>query len=236
MKKSVGFLIASVVLVLAVCALATDKTFTSSGSIVDGDIYNFVQVQNNGTIVNMSGGQINESLFIRDSSTFNMSDGSISGGITISPSSILNVSNGTINGGWNVESNAIVNISGGNITAGLLKTYPGYPSIPESIVNINGGILNFDMFGIGGTLNIYRGLLNVNKFSYWGTSSEYINIYGSEFNYNPITQILTGHLLDNNLFTIGGVDSIEYTKFNLIPEPISIMFFSFGLAFLRKQK
>jgi len=245
MRKFLGGFFA--ILILSVCAFATDITFTSSGTITDGNVFENVFVQNDGTVIDMSGGQINYGLYTWDASVFNMSGGSILGtSIGIAPVSTFKIyGDGTIDsdGSLAVDADATVNISGGNISAGVLKTYPGFPtfSIPASVVNINGGILNFNAFDIKGTLNIYRGLLNVNDsyISYSGyptyTLAD-INIYGSGFNYNSSTQILTGYLLDNNQFTIKGIDESEYTRFNLIPEPMSLLLFGFSLLALRRQK
>ncbi len=218
---------------------ATNTTFSSSGTIVNGNVYDKVYVQNDGTVVNMTGGQISN-LSTHNVSTFNMSGGQIIyswPGILLYELSTMNVSGGTINT-FDFVVYGSANFSGGNITANRLKTYPASFVAPASVVNINGGILNFDMFDIHGTLNIYRGLLNVDNSSigYLSNSLANINIYGSEFNYNPSTQILTGRLLDNNFFTIKGIDTSEYTRFNLLPEPSSILLLGFGLLALRKQK
>jgi hypothetical protein len=229
MKKLLGALFTFLFL-LPVCAFATNITFTSSGSIVDGNVFDTVYVRNNGTVVNMSGGQINDWLFTYDASTFNVSGGLITGNINLSYSNIINISAGTINTlEFVVYGSSVSNIYGGDITAERLKTSP------DSIVNINGGIFDLEMFEIEGEVNIYRGLLNFNDasishFSYLAT----INIYGYDFNYSQGT--LTGYLLDNNFFTIKGVDALEYARFNLIPEPTSLLFFGIGLLSFRKNK
>jgi len=240
MKKRLWKTIFAILFLLPVCANATDKTFTTSGTIVDGNVYGSVYVQNDGTIVDMSGGQITNWLGTRDTSIFNMSGGLISGFINIDYLSSFNVSGGTIT----VSSDFVVygsaNISGGNITAGRLKTYPAAfnPVTPASVVDINGGSLNFNIFDIHGEVNIYRGLLDVNDswIGGWGNDQASINVYGHDFNYDSYTRILTGHLLDNNPFIIKGVDASEYTRFNLIPEPISLLLFGFGLLAVRLQR
>jgi hypothetical protein len=180
----------------------------------------------------MSGGQIG-SLLSWDASIFNMTGGLILGGIVIAPISSFNVSNdGTIDiFDFVVDAGASVNIFNGNISADRLKTYPA------SVVNINGGNINFDVFEIHGEVNIYRGLFYADAAGIggWGNDQTSINIYGYDFNYNPGTKILTGYLLDDNQFTIKDVSPSEYTKFHLIPEPISLLLFGFGLLALRKR-
>jgi len=229
MRTKFKKIIFAFLILLPVCAFATNITFTSSGSIVDGNVFDEVYVRNNGTVVNMSGGQINYELYTYDASTFNMSAGVITGAVYISNLGTFNISSGTIDAGFVVKGSA--NLSGGNITADGLKTYP------DSVVNITGGNLSFGLFDIRGEVNIYRGLLNVDNayIAYQGFGLANINIYGSGFNYNPSTQILTVYLLDTNPFTMTGIDASEYTRFNLVPEPISLLFFGFGLLALRKH-
>jgi len=53
-------------------AFATDITFTSSGTIQDGDSYVRVFVQNDVTVVNMTGGEITLGLTTYNISTFNL--------------------------------------------------------------------------------------------------------------------------------------------------------------------
>jgi hypothetical protein len=234
MKKFIKIVFA-ILFVFSLCVKATDMTFTSSGTITDGNVFDNVYVQNDGTVVNMSGGQIGH-LLSWDASIFNMTGGLIFGQITIAPISTFNISDdGTIDiFDFVVDTGASVNISDGNISADRLKTYPASLVTPASIVNITGGNLNFGNFTIlGGTLNIYRGLLNVDDV-FGIDNSATVNIFGHDFNYSQ--SVLTGYLLDNNFFTIKGINASEYARFNLIPEPVSVLFFSFGLLALRKQK
>ena len=231
MRTKLTKIVLAILFVFSLCAKATDMTFTSSGTITDGNTYDNVYVQNDGTVVNMSGGQIGH-LLSWDASIFNMTGGLIFGQITIAPISTFNVSDGAINidADFVVDSSASANISGGNISADRLKTYP------DSVINITGGNISFDYLDmLGGELNIYRGLLNVDNAGIGSPAT--VNIFGHGFNYDPAGQgILTGYLLDDNFFTIDGVSQSEYTRFNLIPEPMSLLLFSFGLLVLRKLK
>jgi hypothetical protein len=228
-RKGISILLA--ILWLPVCAYSTDITFTSSGTIEDGNVYDNVYVENNGTVVDMSGGQISH-LLTWDASIFNMSGGQIIyswPGITIDSVSTINVSGGTVDTfDFVVYGSAVANISGGNITADRLKTSP------DSVVNITGGDLNFDIFDIHGELNIYRGLLNVDDTGIGSPAT--VNIFGHGFNYDIGNEILTGYLLDDNFFTIKGVSQSEYARFDLIPEPISLFFFGIGLLTIKSHK
>jgi hypothetical protein len=223
--------------VFSLCAKATDITFTSSGTITDGNVYTNVYVKNNGTVVNMSGGQIGSGswgvLGTIDNSIFNLSGGQISTtSINIGPLSTINVSAGIIDvsSSFAVMDDGSANFSGGNITAERLKTYP------DSVINITGGNISFDYLDmLGGELNIYRGLLNVDNAGIGSPAT--VNIFGHGFNYDPAGQgILTGYLLDDSFFTIDGVSQSEYTRFNLIPEPMSLFIFGFGLLVTRLFK
>ena len=228
--KKLSWTIFAILFLLPVCAYSTDITFTSSGTITDGNVYDNVYVRNDYTAIDMSGGQIGY-LWTYDISTFNMSDGNINRSIYISNLSTINVSGGTIDisSDFVVHGYGSANLSGGNITAERLKTYP------DSVINITGGNISFDYLDLGGELNIYRGLLNVDNAGIGSPAT--VNIFGHGFNYDPAGQgILTGYLLDDNFFTIDGVSQSEYTRFNLIPEPMSLLLFSFGLLVLRKLK
>jgi hypothetical protein len=193
-----------------VCTFATDITFTSSGSIVDGNVFNLVQVQNNGTIVDMSGGQIDD-LRIYNSGVFNMSGGQITYWLSTSDTSTFNLSGGQIVGdniNISVHPQSTLNIFNGTIDIGQL--------VMEGCVSISGGDITID------ALKMY--------------STCVVNIFGHDFNYNPTTEILTGYLLDNNFFAIAGVNALEYAGLNLIPEPMSILLFGVGCLALRKPK
>lgn len=218
---------------------ATTITFTSSGTIQDEDVYNYVYVENDGTVVDMAGGQIGN-LGTSYISTFNLFGGQIkkveltdpASSIYNGPLSTINILNGLVDiENFNVE--GIANISGGNISSTTLKTYS------DSIIEINGGVLDFNSVNIMGELNIYRGLLNIKDS--WGTFGV-VNIYGYGFNYVPIGDpfwgggTLTGYLLDNNPFTIDGLSQDEFENFNLIPEPATLLLFGLGGLLLRKRR
>ena len=221
--KTKIFLILTIVFVFSLCVNATNITFTSSDSIVNGNVFYLVQVLNDGTTINMSGGQI-YSLSTYNSSVFNMSGGQVQYSIHTGNLTTLNISGGTIVA-TNFEFGGNATISGGNITGN--GKFVGHTVI-------TGGNTNLSWLGIYGTLNISGGLLNVTDVYVAGSSP--INISCLDYAYNPTTKILTGHLLDNNIFTIAGIDSSEYTKFNLIPEPMSVLLWGFGLLALRKSK
>jgi len=231
MKKRLGKTIFAILFLLPVWAYSTNITFTSSGTITDGNTYDNVYVRNNGTVVNMSGGQIQTNLITFDSSTFNMSGGLISSSgvyitVGVNDLSTINISDGTIEK-TNFVLYGSANISGGNITGNVNKANP------SSILNITGGNLIFGDFYIYGTLNISGGLLNIDNPHFPSTS---VNIFGYGFNYDPVGQVLTGYLLDHNHFTINHLNSLDYQHLNLVPEPMSLLIFGIGLLAIRNHK
>ncbi|MGD0078446.1 MAG: PEP-CTERM sorting domain-containing protein [Sedimentisphaerales bacterium] len=240
-KKTIVIL-ALLVNIYPMKAIAANKTFTSSGQILPGETWNNVYIQNIGTIVDMSGGQVNY-LSIQGANYFNMSGGQINTYIYAENGSTVNIYDGIVN----LSSDFIVdgsltsishlNIMGGNVTAKVLKAYP------TSNIEFTGGILNFDTFNIMGELTIKGGSLNVN-YAYigYGPYPAMVNVYGYGFNYNPTggnlgEGILTGYLLDNNFFSINGLSESEFQSFNLIPEPATLALFAIGsLAILRRRR
>ncbi len=231
------------VVLLPFCAYATNITFTSSGSIVEGDVYNAVYLQNDGTVVNMSGGQIGggdtfSGLQIYERTIFNMSGGQIlyHSSINMERLSTINISGGTIaTGQFVVYDSAVFDVSGGNITVDTLKTYF------NSVVNVTGGNVSVDVADIMGTLNLYGGSFIVNNSYASLSSGSQINIHYSDFCYTPNSNplyhdgVLTGHLLDGSEFRFGGLDDFIYSSFNLIPEPATVFLLSIGGLFLQKK-
>jgi hypothetical protein len=253
MKKLLG--IAIILLLLSAGAFAVSITFTSSASFGDGYVWDDVYVKNNGTVVNMTGGKILRFLKTANASTLNVSDGLIHSdtppSIYCFDSSIINISGGVVGGWFLINDQSCVNISGGLVTGAITKLYPDATlnisggnisfkgsSSPFNIygnLNISGGVVNIgNTYFSQGTVNISGGILNIDN-AYISFMSN-INIYGYGFNYDPVGQVLTGHLLDNNQFTINNLDNTEYQYLNLIPEPMTVLFFGVSLLALRKQK
>jgi hypothetical protein len=156
-----------------------------------------------------------------------MSNGQITNTLITSGSGTFNFSGGTITA-TSFQLGGAVNISGGTITGGGKFATP-----VGSVVNITDGILNLSDFMVYGETNIYGGVLNIDDFDYSGGIT---SIYGYGFNYDSVGQVLTGYLSDNNPFTINQVNSFDFQHVILIPEPISLLLFGFGLLSIRKTK
>jgi hypothetical protein len=204
-------IILAILFLFPVCAYSTDKTFTSSGTIIDGNVFVNVYVENDGTIVDMFGGQV-ENLQTSYISTFNLHGGQIIHSIDIGPLGSIDILNGSVDiGEFILEEKSYTLIRGGQISAGQIKAYY------DCVIDIKGGVLQLDSFGMIGFDEL-----------------PIINIYGYDFNYAD--NIISGYLIDNNPFSIGGISESEYLRFNLIPEPMSLLTFGIGLLTIKSQK
>jgi len=223
MTKKILKITLLLLLMPALCQ-ATTITFTSSGTIQSSDVYNYVYVENDGTVVNMTGGHIGN-LQTSYISTFILNGGQISEvdpldtgpNIDIGPNGTLNILNGIVDVADIVLGDGSYTlIQDGQIDADRMKAYY------DCTIDIKGGLLQLDSFDMV-------------------VSTEYpiINIYGSGFNYDPTggtyEGILTGYLMDGSQFSIDNVNESEYLQFNLIPEPATLLLFSLGGLFLKRR-
>jgi hypothetical protein len=143
--------IVSAMIMACICTQAqgANKTFYSSGQILPGETWDSVTVFNNNTVVDMLGGRIgrlntSDSLGIYDGSIFNMSQGQITVMYISMHSSSINISGGTADASvdlvFNGDSYGL--ISGGSVTANRLKIYY------DSIMDIRGGLLQLNDFDV----------------------------------------------------------------------------------------
>jgi len=248
-------LIILMMLLFGVCSVqAVDITFSTSGTISNGDVYDNVYVENDFTVVDMTGGQIGR-LYTRDISTFNMSGGQILGlhSINIEALSNFYMSGGEANlsglylygAGLNYDVGGIASISGGTLSAQQVKVYRDAELVLED------GNIHFGTFNVmdDGIVDIFAGNVMIDEayiaYGYY-IGDEYIdvgatiNVYGYDFNYDSTGGtygggILTGYLSDGNPFSIDQVNEMEYTSFNLIPEPTTLLLLGLGGLFLRKR-
>ena len=196
-------------------ALPTTVTFTSDATIQSGDLYEEVRVENDGTTVTMTGGQITRELYIRDQSTFLMSAGLIGeesewSSLYIRDGATFNMTDGAVDTDqFVVFENSHATIEGGSTSGGHFKAYE------NSTTTLKGGIITLD-------------------WVYWIAFDAQINIYGYGFEYENYT--LTGHFFDGGSFSIGEVRPDEYEYFNLIPEPIALLSLIFAAPLLLRTR
>ena len=217
---------------------AGDITFSSSGTISNGDVYDNVYVENDGTVVDMSGGQIAD-LLLSDNSTFNLLGGQISSlglgsAVNVEALSNFNMSNGIADlDGLYLYGAGIASINGGTLSVYQIKVYSGAKLILD---NANVYLDWFDVYG--GQLDIFGGNVVIDD-AYFPADST-INIHGYNFNYDPTggyggDGILTGYLSDGGDIIIDRLDQWEYEQINFVPEPATISFFVIGTILVRRK-
>ncbi|MDH4241933.1 MAG: PEP-CTERM sorting domain-containing protein [Phycisphaerae bacterium] len=227
--KVITILAAAVILFFTASELTAveDKIFTSSGQILEGEEWSNVYIYNDDTIVDMLGGDV-DGIGTYDASTVNVSGGHVNT-IDALEYSTANISGGFVYG-LHAKNNSIVNFSDGasgvSIGAGdfgKLNMYDG----------------TTDLMGVidSGTINLYGGLIT-ESLGAWNDSV--VNIYGYDFNYDPMGGSLdggqlTGFWLDSTAFTIDLYGTETYSHINLIPEPSTLVLFAIGF-FLIKRK
>lgn len=226
--------------------LADNKIFTESGQIVDGDIWVMVDIYNDDTVVDMTGGMCD---FVKthDRGTFNMTGGNADGGAY--DNSAMNLIGGTFNS-FLADDYGTINLSGFAEGRSLYSRNHG-------TINITGGILE----GVGAvdasTVNVYSGsnmgILAVTESAiahlYGGLVSDYlgadddsvIKVYG--YNLHKISTGGTyghgqvfGNWLDDTPFKIDIYDTETYSHIILVPEPSMMALFAIGSMLLKKSR
>jgi len=223
-------------------------TFSSDATISDGDFYDMVVVENDGTIVDMTGGMVN-GLKIYDSSQFNMYEGWLGEGdtvmITAYDTSAVNIFRGFV--GIELSSDVIQLYGASTLNVDMDGGWIGSLNFAydASVVNIYKGDLNH----LGGydssTINIYGGDIG-GGWGFQADISSTVNIFGHDFVYNPqawwsdefnswISE-LTGVGPDGTPIRIEGIDNPHTSaNINLIPEPSTLLLLGLGAMVLRKR-
>ena len=186
---------------------ATDKIFTSSGEINEGDYWTFVEIYNDGTIVNLYGGGA-DFIYTYDGSTLNVMGGTADVGAL--DYSTINITGGNI-GFAHAWDDGTVYFYGSSGTKGLRAGDAGTMNMITGIV---------ESVGVGGMsiTNLYGG--HISDWLGAGHSSV-VNVHGYGFDYNPSGGSydggqITGFWLDNVPFTIDLYGVATYAHINSI--------------------
>jgi hypothetical protein len=232
MKTRIILFLLTLIFSSTLLATYPDKTFTSSGQIVDGEYWNYVKIYGDTTVVNMTGGYVAEGIFSHDASILNVIGGDAS--IEASGTSTVNISNGNLHHGVNSDDHATVNFSGNAIIDGL--TVAGF-----SHTIVTGGSIRYSIAAIGnGAVDLYK--CNITR-GMGAIDSSTINVYGNNLEkfasggtYN--VGYVTGNWLDGEHFKIDFVENPDtYNHINLIPEPITFFLLcGGGLVLFRRGR
>jgi hypothetical protein len=205
------WLIIAAGIILTACGMgvaAEDKTFTSSGQIVDGEEWNNVSIYNDDTIVDMLGGLVDR-MDVYDASTLNVTGGYVST-LRASQFSNVNVSGGYVRGP-RASDHASVNFSGNASAVSLSADNFGK-------VNMTGGTADYLGARDSGTINLYGGSIT-DSLGAW--ESGVINIFGYDlvksnsggrYGYGQVF----GFWSDGTEFTIDLNGADTYWRINLI--------------------
>jgi hypothetical protein len=232
MKKRLAKIIFAILLLLPVCAQATDITFTSDGTIQAGDEWMNAYIYDTPpehTTVTMTGGSVLDHMGVRNASTLNMSGGNV-GGMGASEFATVNISGGSI-GALSIYNNATATISQNADIYVATALWSG-------IINMNGGIITTLNAMENSTLNLRGGSItdDLNANSFLAT----INVFGYNLAKTNIGGTygvgqITGFWQDDLPFTINLSGSDTYSRVNLIPEPTTFLLFGIGTFLLRKS-
>ena len=203
-----------------------------------------------GSTVNISGGDISTIFTIEAGSDVSISGGVFGDSFTVLNRGSVDISGGTFDNRINLRGNGELNLSGGTVLGTLSH-------LSSDVINISGGEIN----GISGSgeVNLSGGLINGLVASRLGD----LNIFGTEFfidgdlvesldigetlNLRGQDLTLAGTLLDGSDFEIqfgSGVssqsfaNSVNLTLSTVVPEPSSLMLLiaCFGLGTLKRRR
>jgi hypothetical protein len=222
--KNLILIVCVVLMTGAVATKAESIVFTESGEILEGEVWDMVDIFGDDTIVDMSGG-ITDYISTFNSSTFNMTAGNTEVGAF--DTSTINLFGGNLSGAiaWD---NAEVNLFDCDYSLNLSVGGSG-------IANMTGGTVEDLHAGGSGIINLFGGLVS-DSLNAW--DSAVVNVYGYDLFKTTTGGIygygqVYGFWLDDTAFTIDFSTPQTYSHINLIPEPCTLCLFGLGALLAR---
>lgn len=226
--RTVIIIITIAVLAMGVCNVHAESiVFTESGQILEGEMWDFVDIYNDDTVVDMSGG-FADYITTYDASTLNVTGGHADFGAV--DYSTINISGGTFTGAQ-AHDYATINFSDNGSGDYLLAEEFG-------TINMTGGSTEGIICREDCIANLYFGSIS-NYIS--AIDSSIINIFGSDlvktnsggsYGYGQVSGIWT----DNSAFNIDFGTPETYSHVNLVPEPCTLWLVGLGTLILRKRR
>jgi hypothetical protein len=209
-------------------ARAEDKVFAESGMIVDGEIWDYVNIFNDDTVVDMSGGIVDR-IITHDRSTLNIMNTGNDVFVKNWENSTVNLYGGTFR---HIDCISNVNILGEAVTEIIVCEGSG------EILNIHAGSTNYIQAIHDPIINLHGGTID-RIFSH-GRNDEY-NVYGYNLTKSQVGGMygygsVTGNWFDNSAFEINFDNPEVYFHVNLVPEPSALLLITAGVACIFKRR
>ena len=230
MKKKISTTILLSMLIMSTAWADGDWDIYIDAVIEEGDNYNNVRVFDtppDHTTLDMSGGSV-DSLGAYNESTVNVAGGHINT-LNAWEFSIVNVSGGFVYG-MDSSDYTIINFSDEAMAYSVGSSNYGTVNITDGEI----GRLGSRDFGI---INLYGGIISE---SLGVTVSSTVNVYGynlgkTDFGGAYGQGQVYGFWFDNGAFTIDLSGTDTFSRINLIPEPSSIILYTFSCLILRRK-
>jgi len=225
--KNLILIMCVVLMIGEVATKAESIVFTESGEILEGEVWDIVDIFGDETIVDMFGG-IADYITTHDWSMLNVTGGHAQFGAI--DYSTMNISDGSHSGAA-AYGHGTVNLFGdAQIVGGLGADDLG-------IVNMTGGTVHHVGASGEGEINLYAGIISEDIGAF---DSSVINIFGhdlfkSSFGGTYGDGQVWGFFTDDTPFTIDLYGAQTYSHINLIPEPGTLCLLGLGALVLRKK-